>query len=349
MSDEQFDEQVKVAVETIRQQLALLKEQTPKAWHESTAALEGLQLVFEEMRTELEAAELLEEELLQQNQRIAGVYQHYYDLFQTAPVAYLITDTSGIIREANQTAADLLNVPQSYLPGRPLVLYIEESRRQDFWTCLNSLGSGGKRNLSTELCPRPRRQVAIAVELYIDPIQNESGEVATLRIGVYTSTPVSPQGAQPPLAEEPAPYPAQPPLALSQGLDGLRVLVVDDEPDVREFLAAVLGSQGIEVRTVASAAAALEALQQFHPDVLVSDLRMPNGDGYSLIRQIRAQEAEQGGHIAAAAITAYLDEDREKALTAGFEAHLHKLAQPDELVDLVTQLAALSAADRVKE
>ncbi|MEP0889819.1 MULTISPECIES: hypothetical protein [unclassified Leptolyngbya] len=66
---------------------------------------------------------------------------------------------------------------------------------------------------------------------------------------------------------------------------------------------------------------------------------MPGGDGYTLIRQVRAMELKQGRPIPAAAITAYLGEDREKALAAGFEAHLHKLAQPDEWVEIVAQLA----------
>ena len=70
---------------------------------------------------------------------------------------------------------------------------------------------------------------------------------------------------------------------------------------------------------------------------------MPNEDGYSLIRQVRELEAQQGWHLPAAALTAYLLEDRDKALAAGFEAHLHKLAQPIELVELVAQLAGRTA------
>nr|WP_263971802.1 response regulator [Leptolyngbya ohadii] len=114
---------------------------------------------------------------------------------------------------------------------------------------------------------------------------------------------------------------------------------MDDEADIREFLTMVLEAHGIAVRAVASAAAALETLERSRPDVLLSDIRMPGEDGYHLIRQIRALEAEQGGHLPAAAITAYLDEDREKSLQAGFEAQLHKLAQPSQWVEMVTQLA----------
>lgn len=126
---------------------------------------------------------------------------------------------------------------------------------------------------------------------------------------------------------------------LTQSLSGLRVLVVDDDIDAREFITAVLESYNAIVRTVATANAALEELERFRPDVLLSDIQMPDGDGYSLIRQIRALEATQGHHIPAAAITAYWSEDRETALKAGFEAHLHKLARPHEWAELVAQLA----------
>lgn len=133
-----------------------------------------------------------------------------------------------------------------------------------------------------------------------------------------------------------------PSLRLPQALDGLQVLIVDDEGDTREFITTLLESYGMSVKAVASAAAALQALSQFRPDVLVSDIRMPGGDGYSLIRQIRDWETKQGGHLPAAAITAYQDEDREKSLKAGYEAHLHKLAQPSEWVEMVAQLAGQS-------
>ena len=111
---------------------------------------------------------------------------------------------------------------------------------------------------------------------------------------------------------------------LSQSLNDLRVLVVDDDTDIVEFITVVLESHGISVLAVASAAAALEVLEQFQPDVLVCDIRMPGGSGYDLIRQIRDLEAKKGGHLRATAITAYQDEDWEESLKAGFEVHLHK-------------------------
>ena len=110
---------------------------------------------------------------------------------------------------------------------------------------------------------------------------------------------------------------------LPQSLHGLRVLV-DDDSDMLEFITVMLESYGISVLAVANAAAAIEVLKPFQPDVLVCDIRMPDGSGYDLIRQIRILEAKEGGHLPATAITAYQDEDWEESRKAGFQAHLHK-------------------------
>ena len=126
---------------------------------------------------------------------------------------------------------------------------------------------------------------------------------------------------------------------ISQSPNRLRVLVVDDEADIRELITVVLESHGMSVKAVASAAAALEALEPFQPDVLVCDIRMPGGSGYDLMRQIRDLEAKAGGHLPATAITAYQDEDWEESRQAGFEAHLHKFAQPGEWVAMIAKLA----------
>jgi PAS domain S-box-containing protein len=122
-------------------------------------------------------------------------------------------------------------------------------------------------------------------------------------------------------------------------LDGLRLLVVDDEPDARELLAVGLGQCGAEVVTAASARAAVEALTQERFDVLVSDIGMPGEDGYELIRRLRALPAESGGRTPAVALTAYArTEDRLRAMRAGFEMHVSK---PVELTELVVVIANL--------
>ena len=123
-------------------------------------------------------------------------------------------------------------------------------------------------------------------------------------------------------------------------LQGLRILVVDDEPDTRELIHEVLKECGAEVITSPSAAEALVALEQHKPDILISDLGMPDEDGYSLITKIRALPSERGGEIPAAALTAYARaEDRMRVLRSGFQFHLPKPVDSAELVTVVASLA----------
>ncbi len=123
-------------------------------------------------------------------------------------------------------------------------------------------------------------------------------------------------------------------------LGGLRVLVVDDEPDARQLLTTMLLQHEAQVIAVSSAPEALVVLQKFQPDVLVSDIGMPQEDGYSLIRKIRALPGEKGGRTPAVALTAYARaEDRTKALNAGFQLHVAKPVNPTELAAVVANLA----------
>ena len=123
-------------------------------------------------------------------------------------------------------------------------------------------------------------------------------------------------------------------------LQGLRVLVVDDEADTRDMMCAVLEHCRIDVVTARSTSEALEAIAQFRPDVLISDLGMPEEDGFALIAQVRALPAERGGQIPAAALTAYVRaEDRMKVLRSGFQLHVPKPFEPAELVTVVANLA----------
>jgi PAS domain S-box-containing protein len=121
-------------------------------------------------------------------------------------------------------------------------------------------------------------------------------------------------------------------------LEGVRVLVVDDDEDVRGMMQAVLTERGAQVRAAASAGEALDAAQREPPDVLVSDLAMPEMDGYALLRELRGRP--EAPPIPAAAVTAYArPEDRKQALLAGFQMHVAKPIEPDELVAVVASLA----------
>jgi CheY-like chemotaxis protein len=123
-------------------------------------------------------------------------------------------------------------------------------------------------------------------------------------------------------------------------LQGLKILVVDDEADTRELIREVLRECGSEVITSRSAEEALAALEEHKPDILISDLGMPDEDGYSLISKVRALPEERGGQIPAAALTAYARaEDRMRVLRSGFQFHLPKPIDSAELVTVVASLA----------
>ncbi|PSB03214.1 diguanylate cyclase [Merismopedia glauca CCAP 1448/3] len=131
---------------------------------------------------------------------------------------------------------------------------------------------------------------------------------------------------------------SQPPLDLK----GIRIMVVDDDDSSREFVAFLLELHGASVSASASAKEAISTFPQFKPDVLLSDIGMPDRDGYMLIQQIRALPPNQGGQIPAIALTAYAgDLDRQQALQAGFQQHLTKPIEPNQLVQVITTLVSL--------
>ncbi|MBD1909384.1 MULTISPECIES: PAS domain-containing protein [unclassified Leptolyngbya] len=128
---------------------------------------------------------------------------------------------------------------------------------------------------------------------------------------------------------------SQPKSVLNQepDLTGIRILIVDDEPDARELLMVLLTQYGAEVIVAASAIEALAMLQPVPPHLLISDIGMPSVDGYALIQQIRQLPPEKGGQIRAIALTAYAGEsDQQHAITAGFQQHIAKPIDSDMLI-----------------
>jgi signal transduction histidine kinase/ActR/RegA family two-component response regulator len=130
------------------------------------------------------------------------------------------------------------------------------------------------------------------------------------------------------------------PLAALVRLDGLRVLAVDDDPEAGALTAAILARAGADVRTCFSAPEALRILRQWHPDVLVSDIEMPDEDGYALIRKVRGLSAEDGGKTPAVALTAYgRPQDRTRSITAGYTMHVPKPVDPREMTAIIASVA----------
>ncbi|MDB9375124.1 PAS domain S-box protein [Nodularia sphaerocarpa] len=122
-------------------------------------------------------------------------------------------------------------------------------------------------------------------------------------------------------------------------LEGIKILVVDDDFDSRDFICFVLEEEGAEVVSVSSAMEALQSLPESKADVLLSDIGMPEMDGYTLIRQVRTWTSEEGGKIPAIALTAYAGEyNQQQAISAGFQMHVTKPAEPSQLVAAVARL-----------
>jgi PAS domain S-box-containing protein len=127
------------------------------------------------------------------------------------------------------------------------------------------------------------------------------------------------------------------------GLEGLRVLVVDDEPDALEFLRFILVRKSAEVAAVSSTDEALQEIERFRPDVIISDIGMPERDGYEFVRRLRALPPERGGLLPAVALTAYArSEDEARSLREGFQLHIPKPFEPNELITAVAALCKKS-------
>jgi signal transduction histidine kinase len=154
--------------------------------------------------------------------------------------------------------------------------------------------------------------------------------VVRLPLMIAHSAELADRGAVPP-----GPQPVTGP-----SLQGLRILVVDDDPTAVDLNREILRQAGAEVRGSTSGVDALQILQQWGPAVLVSDIEMPGLDGYTLMRQIRALEPNHGGKTPAVALSAYnLPDDRIRSLRAGFNFHVSKPVEPNELVAIVANLA----------
>jgi CheY-like chemotaxis protein len=123
-------------------------------------------------------------------------------------------------------------------------------------------------------------------------------------------------------------------------IDGVRVLVTDDDMNAWELLAVILENAGAEVRAAASAEDALMILELWTPDVLISDIEMPGEDGYGLIERARRLTVTRGGMVAVALTAHARPEDRLRALEAGFQWHLAKPVEPSELLSVLATLLA---------
>lgn len=156
---------------------------------------------------------------------------------------------------------------------------------------------------------------------------------------IEVTFPLGPKAA--PVDSDPSPHPptARAIAGATAPLGGLRVLLVEDDADARELMMAILAEAGAHATSASSVAAALEVLPSFRPELIISDIGLPEEDGYSLMRRVRALDSARGNTIPAIALTAYTrPEDRSKALAAGFTAHVGKPVVPSDLLGAISSL-----------
>jgi len=165
------------------------------------------------------------------------------------------------------------------------------------------------------------------------------GATFTVTLPLLVETNRIPAARSPRAPTSSAPTLTPTPALIRMALDGVRVLMVDDDPDACELLTTVLLDAGAEVRAAHSTREALRELVSFSPHLLLSDIGMPGEDGYALLRQVRARESTEGGHVPAVALTAFASlADREEALSLGFEEHIAKPVSTAELIRTVATL-----------
>jgi CheY-like chemotaxis protein len=165
------------------------------------------------------------------------------------------------------------------------------------------------------------------------------GQGSTFRIALPAGTPAAAAPAErAPSTDDP--YPAV-------SIHGLRVLIVEDEADSQEFLQRLLDGHGAVVSVAATAREALDAIRDELPQILISDIGLPDMDGYELIRQVRDDPRQRLSVLPAIALTAYARaEDRARALRAGYQAHLAKPVEPGELLMTISTFAGMVRASR---
>jgi CheY-like chemotaxis protein len=177
----------------------------------------------------------------------------------------------------------------------------------------------------------------------IEAASEGAGQGATFTVTLpINESQVASHPPQTPAIAETGDGPAALPLEDLPRLDGLRALVVDDQEDAREMIAEALGERGAAVTVAASGREALEMLEGSAFDAIVCDIAMPEMDGYELIRRLRTMETARGRRLPAIALTALTHrEDRLRALSAGFQAHVAKPVKLDELVAIFSSIVRL--------
>ncbi|BCM90868.1 sensory/regulatory protein RpfC [Abditibacteriota bacterium] len=263
---------------------------------------------------------------------------------------------TGDADRLQQIAWNLISNAIKFTPREGRVMVKLERGDSALRICIEDTGAGIDPNFLPHVFERFRQADAsptrrygglgLGLSIVRHLVEQHGGEVSVDSKGKNTGSkfyvrlpiaPVMPEGAEDDWKRDDMPRVAR---VRHDALKNLRILVVDDEADAREVLAQMLRRFGAQVETAASAAFAIERFKVNVPDVMVSDIGMPGGDGYSLVRRLREFPSEAGGRVPALALTAYARaEDRARALESGFGAYLAKPVSPDQLVATIRALA----------
>jgi CheY-like chemotaxis protein len=189
--------------------------------------------------------------------------------------------------------------------------------------------------------------LGLSIVRHLVELHGGTARIASLGVGQGTTVtvelPLKVVHTQRP-SDTPRMHPASPPAAVfdyhATDLEGIRVVVIDDQADARELVARVLSECGAEVTSSDDAAETLRLVETIRPHVLISDIGMPRVDGFELLRRVRALGASRGGMLPAIALTAFArTEDRTRALRAGFLMHI---AKPVEAAELIASVASIT-------
>ena len=340
------------AVEAAKRRTAAMLGPTAHLDHDGPSlreALEALRAQHEDFASPDEQTRVQLDELAASHDDTQR--DRYRELFDLALGAYLLTCRSGVIRDLNTSASNLLGVAPRFAHGKPLAAFVDAADTRTFRRAVESARCGRAAEVNVHLKPRGserawRSLLATPIErgteiLWVarDPRQpleqpgtRAARDALEVRVGLEVTLPRLTTGASEP-ARPALPSPPAPSPTARARLDGVRVLVVDDDEDMRGLLSALLRQHGASTTAAASVDAALLAFDACPPDVVVSDIGMPGRSGLELARALRAKSSPRARLIAVSGFTS--PDEVARALAAGFDMHLAKPVEAAELVGVV--------------
>jgi CheY-like chemotaxis protein/PAS domain-containing protein len=314
---------------------------------------------------------------------------YFRDLFDLCPEPYLVTDLRGAIRAANRAAALVLQVTPQFLAGRPLLHFVARADCGAFRAALASLQETTGSDAALEIHLRPRHKGApFLADIRVRRVRTGCSIVllwiATARGAEAQARPAGPPPGEDPrrtariveleeavrgqevtirrqaaLIDELVDFgqfaideraPVTPSDELNEAdLTGVRVLVAEADARTRDLLIQLLTDCGAEVATASTGAQALALVERWRPDVLVSDVDLPDDDGFALIRRVRELEPDAGGAVPAIALTGHAELDAgRQALVAGYQVHVAKPIDGSWLTHAVANVAGAPIFDWTK-